>query len=179
MRNSMAEKMPARKHWYGYRIKSPKYILFRLLCPQWRRDSNHRLTQDISANPHAHDLAAGGGYAHIALKTLVADYLKNERSISVRFEQPLCGYVPDILSKDKQLVAECGHIQNAAKMLDYFHQANIREFMQIPYPDAGDDSVIGYHFVANSKLKEFLDRLNERKNSDIKKILARRGLRDR
>lgn len=137
-----------------------------------------RLAQNISENPHAHDAAAGGGHTHVALKILVAEYLKRECGTSVRFEQPLCGYVPDVLSENKTMVAECGHTQNAGKMLDYFRQAHIRECMQVPYPDANDDLVVGHRFVSVAGLNEFLDRLDERKNSNIKKILTRRSSQD-
>lgn len=132
------------------------------------------ILREIAANPGGHDSASGGGYAHMALKVVTARHIKNVYGKDTRFEQPFCGYYPDVLSTDKLTVAECGHTQNPAKILDYFRQGNIRLFMQIPYPTEDVESVSGYAFTAERELIEFLDLLDDQKRTSIKAILAKK-----
>lgn len=48
--------------------------------------------------------AAGGGDSHMALKLIGQKYLKEERNLESRYEQPFCGYYPDVISVDKRIV---------------------------------------------------------------------------
>lgn len=131
------------------------------------------LIEEISKNPHAYDLAAGGSNTHIALKILAADYLQDKYGVSSRFEQPLCGYSADVLSVDKQFVAECGHTQNPQKMLDYFRQTVIQVCLQIPYPDVAQP-VLGYTFTASKEMRPFLEAVDEQKHAAMKNIIMKR-----
>ena len=118
--------------------------------------------------------AAGGGNAHVALKILTRNYLKNNRSCESVFEHPFCGYYPDVLSDDKAIVGECGHTDNPEKLLAYFKQGNIKECIQVPYPSDEDIEVKGYSFTANDGLKEFLIFLEEEKRFKLKNIFNNR-----
>src|SRR3989344_6187678 len=129
-----------------------------------------RLADEI-ARKHIHDAAAGGGYTHIALKVLSGRYLQKTRGRQSQFEQPFCGYFPDVLCNDKTIVAECGHTQNPHKMLDYFRQGSVQEFLQVPYPTENDSLITGFVFIAGNQLIEFLVFLDETTRNKTKEIL--------
>src|ERR1035437_6775365 len=88
--------------------------------------------------------AAGGGIAHIALKILSGKYLELHRKLEVNYEHPLCGYYPDVVSKNELVVVECGLTQNPEKILTYFLQGKIKEFIQVPYAVEEDKFIMGY-----------------------------------
>ncbi|MFZ2484868.1 MAG: hypothetical protein WAX80_03010 [Minisyncoccia bacterium] len=116
--------------------------------------------------------AAGGGDNHMALKLLAQKYLKDERGLEAFYEQAFCGYYPDVISADKQIIVECGITANSEKILTYFQQGNIQELIQIPYPDVDDKEVVmGYSFVPNKELNNFLAFLQAEKYNKIKEIL--------
>lgn len=114
--------------------------------------------------------AAGGGNTHVALKILARNYLRSKRRHESVFGHPFCGYYPDLLSDDKTIVIECGHTDNAEKILVYFRQGNIKECIQIPYPVDEDTAVKGYSFTAKNRLKEFLIFSEEEKRSKLRNI---------
>jgi len=128
----------------------------------------------LSRRPHAYDEAAGGGMEHMALKLVASKYLLRSRDRKARFEQPFCGYFPDVLMDDKSLVVECGHTQNPDKMFDYFRFGNIEEFLQIPYPEPDECDIRGYRFVAGADLHEFLEFRDGERRSKIKELLQKR-----
>jgi hypothetical protein len=105
---------------------------------------------------------------------LASEFLALEKQKVALYEHAFCGYFPDVLSNDKTKVIECGHTQNAEKMLTYFHQGDINEYIQIPYPDLDSLIIKGYSFTPSSELKRFLDFLDAEKRSDIKTILKNR-----
>lgn len=116
--------------------------------------------------------AAGGGDSHMALKLLAQKYLKDQRGLEARYEQAFCGYYPDVISDDEKVVVECGLTANPEKIFTYFQQGNIKELIQIPYPDVDDENfVTGYSFVPNKDLNNFLAFLQAEKYKKIKKIL--------
>lgn len=114
--------------------------------------------------------AAGGGKNHVALKLLAGAYLKTRGFHAILYEHPFCGYYPDVMTGDNSIIAECGHTDNADKILAYFQRGGIRECLQIPYPTYEDDEVFGYSFVANRELKEFLDFLEGERRNELRKI---------
>ena len=128
------------------------------------------LLDSVLAHEHAHNLAAGGGKNHVALKLLAASYLSTRGYGAIQYEHPLCGHYPDVMTRDASIVVECGHTQNPEKMLTYFQQGNIKECIQIPYPVFEDTEVLGYSFTAQDELKEFLDFLEADRRSQLKKI---------
>ena len=133
-----------------------------------------RKTEEVSSNPSLYDEAMGGGHGHMALKLITAQFLEGKSDQKMRFEQSFCGYFPDILSADKKTVAECGHTQNAEKMLAYFRQGKIHECIQVPYPSLTDPEVFGYRFTPKSSFSEFLDLLGHKKNTNLRNALAQR-----
>lgn len=102
-------------------------------------------------------------------------YLRHKRSVDVQYEHPFCGYYPDVMSKDASIVVECGHTNNPEKMLAYFQHGNIRECIQVPYPDESDDAILGYSFIEGTDLQEFLTFLESEKRESIKKLLRKRS----
>lgn len=100
--------------------------------------------------------ADGGGLQHVALKLLARKYLKTFE-VETRFEQPFCGYYPDVISTDKKIIIECGHTNNVDKIFTYFTQGDIKEFIQVPYPSDEDNHLYGYVFTSQNNLKGFLE----------------------
>ncbi len=115
--------------------------------------------------------AAGGGKNHIALKLLAGEYLKTRGFHKVLYEHPFCGFFPDVMAENCLIVAECGHTDNADKILKYFQHGGIQECVQIPYPTADDEKIYGYSFLAGDELKDFLDFLEKERLGQIKKIV--------
>lgn len=129
-----------------------------------------------TSNQIEKDDASGGSIEHITLKILASEYLELLKQQSTLFEHAFCGYYPDVLSSDKLTVIECGHTQNAEKMLIYFRQGDINECIQIPYPDQDSQIITGYSFKANSALKAFLEFLDVEKRNEVRVLLqASRG----
>ena len=117
------------------------------------------------------DEAAGGGVTHVALKLLGARFLKKERKMKSKYEQQFCGYTPDVLSEDQSIVIECGHTQNSEKMFDYFSHGDLQEFIQIPYPDQNNQTIVGYSFTKKGDgLVGFLSKLSKHKLSNAKEV---------
>ena len=76
-----------------------------------------------------------------------------------------------MMTEDNLIIAECGHTDNADKMLKYFQEGNIKECIQIPYPTHEDKKIHGYSFIAGDQLKEFLDFLEQERLNQIKEVL--------
>ncbi|OJI06487.1 hypothetical protein BK004_03385 [bacterium CG10_46_32] len=121
------------------------------------KQAYRKLLDNVIAQEHAYNLAAGGGKNHIALKLLSGEYLKKQGFDSVLYEHPFCGYYPDVMTKNTSVIIECGHTQNPEKMLTYFQQGNIKKCIQIPYPEREDVYMQGFCFSAGKELKEFLN----------------------
>lgn len=129
-----------------------------------------KFLDDVIAREHFHNLAAGGGKNHIALKLMAAQYLQERGFNSVQYEHLFCGYYPDVMTEDRRVVVECGHTQNPEKMLMYFRQGGIEECIQIPYPAHDDADVRGYSFTAGAELKGFLDFLEKENAGNLKRL---------
>ncbi|HEY4506520.1 MAG TPA: hypothetical protein VJJ24_03680 [Candidatus Paceibacterota bacterium] len=124
--------------------------------------------KELSTRLHESGLASGGSSNHVALKIIASKYLKDERRLEYKYEQPFCGYYPDVLSEDNSVVIECGNTQNPEKILTYFRQGQIKECLQIPYPDVNDTTIIGYSFAPHSDLNDFLVLLEKQKLNDLR-----------
>ncbi len=119
--------------------------------------------------------AAGGSFEHVALKLLSGIYIKKERNyLDILYEHPFCGYFPDVITKDEKIIVECGHTQNAEKLLTYFRQGKIKECIQVPYPSDEDKTIKGYSFTASNDLTKFLIFLEQEKRNELKTILINR-----
>ena len=126
-----------------------------------------------SSHVSKHDEASGGGSAHIALKLLAQKYLLG-LGFEAQFEQPFCGYYPDVISTDQQTVVECGQTHNVDKMFAYFIDGKISDLIQVPYPTVDDSLVYGYRFIASKNLATFLKASFEDEKSKILQILNRK-----
>ena len=118
--------------------------------------------------------AAGGSREHIALKLLAQLYCEREYTSVCVFEQSFAGFFPDIISIDKHTLCECGHTNNAEKILTYFRHPTVQRVIQVPYPDETDDLLYGYIFKAESTLVPFLDFEAKDIALSIKAILNRK-----
>lgn len=121
----------------------------------------------------AHPEAAGGGDTHVALKLIAQEYLAKS-GIQSDIETSFCGYRPDVLSKDKRVVIECGHTDNVDKIFTYFTQGHITKFIQIPYPFIEDDYVYSYEFVPQHNLHEFLEYEKTESLNDVRSLIKKR-----
>jgi len=128
------------------------------------------LLDSLSSRKDAYD-AAGGSKNHVALKLLTGEYLKMRGFHNILYEYPFCGYYPDVMTKDNFIIAECGHTDNADKMLKYFQQGNIREFIQVPYPTQDSNLIFGYIFLAGNRLKEFLNFLESERRNELRQLI--------
>ena len=128
--------------------------------------------QDIKHQEHASE-ATGGSDEHVALKLLIGTYLRNEHGRDLKYEHPLCGYYPDVMTVDGRIVAECGHTHNPEKMLAYFKQSAAEECIFVPYPDPEEQDVLGYSFTASGGLRDFLAFWEAERYSEIKKRLRK------
>ncbi|MES2203101.1 MAG: hypothetical protein V4474_02165 [Patescibacteria group bacterium] len=133
-----------------------------------------RKAEEVGTKTAPHDISAGGGNTHIALKLITAEFLERERGQKMQFEQPLCGYYPDVVSADRTLVAECGHTQNPDKMLAYFRQGGVLECLQVPYPNEEDTSVMGYSFRPQIGFSDFMQTLDRQRHLSILDIVNKR-----
>lgn len=116
--------------------------------------------------------AAGGGSTHIALKQLSATWLRAQGYES-KYEQPFCGYYPDVITTDQQTIIECGHTDNPEKLLSYFTQGSIAELIQVSYTTVEDKMVIGHRFSAAPGLKLAIGKLQRKDKQTILDIMNR------
>lgn len=121
--------------------------------------------------------AAGGGDGHVALKLLGQKYLKDKRGLGSSFEKPFCGYFPDVISDDGNVVVECGVTGNCEKILSYFRHGNLQELIQLPYPVEEDNEIMAYSFKSNPNLKDFLEFMEKERNNKIRDLLKNRTRR--
>lgn len=133
-----------------------------------------RLLDDEAFYKESMGKISGGGLSHIILKKLSGHYLMEHRGLAVYYEHPFVGYYPDVISKNKLVVVECGHTANPEKMLMYFTQGKIQECIQVPYPDHGDYTIRGHSFKANANLKDFLSFLESERLVELRKLIDSR-----
>lgn len=121
----------------------------------------------------AGEKTAGGSIEHVALKIVAGNYLQRRR-LHVQYEHPFCGYYPDAMSKNGEVIIECGHTNNPEKMFTYFRQGGTRECVQLPYPGEGVGPLLGYSFTAGPDLYSFLAFLESEKHSATKDLVMKR-----
>lgn len=137
------------------------------------KSEHNALLQDKKKLAQTYE-ASGGSNAHVALKILTQNYLRNNCGCESIFEHPFCGYYPDVINDDETIVAECGHTGNPEKMLAYFRQGNITKCIQVPYSSYEDQEIKGYSFKAGKELKEFLIFIEKEERSRLKTIFLSR-----
>ena len=151
-----------------------KYLLLETINISNKNEYYKILESDNLNNKEKFYKASGGAEAHVALKLLLEKYLNKNYEIAVDFEKSFCGYFPDVLSKDKHIVGECGHTQNSEKMLVYFKNGKIKECIQFPYPDSENENMLGHKFTAGDDLHEFLDFLHLEKINKARSFVSKR-----
>ena len=114
--------------------------------------------------------ADGGGRTHVALKLLAKKYLSTT-GIESKLEHAFCGYYPDIISNDNQIIIECGHTNNVDKIFNYFTQGKIKQLIQVPYPYEDEEFIFAYCFTPKPKLADFLLFEEQEKRLKLKNII--------
>lgn len=123
--------------------------------------TNKRLVADI----------AGGGTGHMALKLIAEQYLKTQGYRDVLFEQEFEGFRPDVLIKDRTVLAECGNVE-PNKIFSYFKNKKVKQLVILPYPDPDEDKVHVHIFSPSSELADFLCFKEEENVRNVQKIFA-------
>tara|TARA_B100000508_G_scaffold60333_1_gene47089 strand:- start:134263 stop:134826 length:564 start_codon:yes stop_codon:yes gene_type:complete len=92
----------------------------------------------------------GGSTDHVAIKAFASQKLP----ISFISELHFCGFFPDLISRDKKIVVECGNTQNPEKIFSYFLHG-VEKVIQIPYSSIEDKEIVGYSFSPQKDFEKF------------------------
>lgn len=114
----------------------------------------------------------GGGNGHLALKLIGNDLLKEMGSKKNKYEARFEGFVPDIISKRKDLIVECGNT-NPDKIFYYFKNKDVRRVIIIPYPGEKTERIIAFIFTPSGKLSDFINFMTRVNLENIKKLKSR------
>lgn len=93
---------------------------------------------------------AGGSTDHVAIKAFAIKKL----SYSFVSELQFYGFFPDLISKNKKIIVECGNTQNPEKIFSYFLHG-VEEVIQIPYPSVEDKEIAAYKFSPQKDFEKF------------------------
>lgn len=107
--------------------------------------------------PSSKMIRTGESYNHIALKTLGADFLKenyNVKGQDVFYEYPLIGFEVDLIDNDLHYPIECGDT-NASKLEKYLTITGVKNFSIIPYPHL--KMVILFQFTATKLFFKYIN----------------------
>ncbi len=116
---------------------------------------------------------AGGGIGHMVLKLIAMDVLRqNREDDSPIVEQEFEGYRPDIMTRNRQTIIECGTI-NPQKLLAYFKSSIIRKLIIIPYPSEEDNSILGHTFTPGEELLDFILFLEKDRLDKLRQITGK------
>jgi len=112
-------------------------------------------TDDIANGRVASIDIAGGQIEHLALKLIGRDYLVSSGFQEVEFEAQFVGYFPDVITKDRKCIVECG-LTNPDKIFNYFKNKSVVQIIIIPYPNPDTKKLVAYVFSPTIDLAEFL-----------------------
>lgn len=116
----------------------------------------------------------GGSLKHVALKIIAQNDLIKAGNSEILFEFNYFGRVPDVITKDKSKIFECGDT-DPRKIDEYFSIDDNLIIYILPYPDIDDHEIVVYKFIkAKSGLNDFLIKNHLESLSDIKKIITSR-----
>ncbi|MBI5022817.1 MAG: hypothetical protein HZC05_01455 [Candidatus Magasanikbacteria bacterium] len=117
----------------------------------------------------------GGGKKHIALKIAAGKYILKKFGQKCDYEENYCGQRPDVISKDKDIIFECGDT-DPRKILEYLGENENLKIFVMPYHRIEDGKLIcGFLFIKNKNglatnlYKRKIDSL-----ADVRKIIASR-----
>lgn len=114
----------------------------------------------------------GGGVAHMALKFIARQYILEsftQTDIEVEFH----GFRPDLVSKEKNTLVECGTV-NPEKISAYFEYPTVLKLICVPYP-SDDEDLFASIFERTEDTREFLLYLKCQKLQYAKKQFYKRS----
>lgn len=114
----------------------------------------------------------GGSNNHLALKVLSERYIRNNFGLQSNLEYSFFGRVPDVISRDKNIIFECGDT-DPWKISEYFrHNEDLIVFI-LPYPLVEDTFLYTYKFLKNKPgLQNYLYQQQVDSLADVKKIIT-------
>lgn len=117
----------------------------------------------------------GGGKKHIALKIIAGKYILKHFHQKCSYEVNFYGRRPDVTSKEKDIIFECGDT-DPRKIMEYLEaDENLTVFI-LPYHRTDDgDKLFAFDFVKNKDgLAAFLHNKKIDKLTDVRKIINAR-----
>jgi len=118
-------------------------------------DIYHNYIEDIKDGKIPVIDIEGGQIGHMALKLIGRDYLEKKGFKDIKFESEFEGYKPDVTTKDRKIIIECGST-NPDKIFHYFKNKNLEKVIAVPCPDSDDEDIYFYTFTPGEELSEFL-----------------------
>lgn len=118
----------------------------------------------------------GGEKRHVALKIIAGDYILNSFNQQVDYEVNYYGRRPDVISKDKTIVFECGDT-DPRKILEYFTNNDDIQIYILPYNYVNQKVLVAYLFSKNrDDLGEYLKSKCIDSLSEIRQIIKSRKM---
>lgn len=117
----------------------------------------------------------GGGKIHIALKVVAGKYILEKFGQKCGYEENYRSRQPDVISRDKDIIFECGDT-NPRKILEYLGEDENLKIFVMPYHHIEDGNLIhAFLFVKNKNgLAAHLYKRKVDSLADVRKIIAAR-----
>lgn len=117
----------------------------------------------------------GGEKKHVALKIVAGDYVSESFHQQVDYEVNYCGRRPDVISKDRTIIVECGDT-DPRKILEYFTNNDNIQIYILPYNYVNQKVLASYLFSNNrDDLGEYLKNKYIDSLSEIRQIITSRS----
>lgn len=117
----------------------------------------------------------GGGKKHVALKVAAGKYILKRFGQKCGYEENYCGRRPDVISRDKDIIFECGDT-DPRKILEYLGENEDLKIFVMPYHRIEDGKLI-HAFLFTKHKNGLAAHLYKRKIdslADVRKIIASR-----
>ena len=121
-----------------------------------------------------HSDYVGGSIAHMSLKFLGTEFLKNQH-IAYNIEVPFVSRIPDIITLDESIIIECGNT-DPKKIFDYFNYNQDILLHIISYPFEDNTNIFMHTFAVQDK-QEYVRSIhnkNQVESNDLKKLIQKR-----
>lgn len=117
----------------------------------------------------------GGGKKHIALKVSSGKYILERFGQKCSYEDNYCGRRPDVISKNKDIIFECGDT-DPRKILEYLGENENLKIFVMPYHRVEEGNLIhAFLFIKNKNgLAAHLYKRKVDSLADVRKIIAAR-----
>lgn len=117
----------------------------------------------------------GGGKKHVALKVAAGKYILKRFDQKCSYEDNYCGRRPDVISKNKDIIFECGDT-DPRKILEYLGENENLKIFVMPYHRVEEGNLIhAFLFIKNKNgLAAHLHKIKVDSLADVRKIIAAR-----